>query len=284
MMETEIVHELSDKSTNVIYVPEHAVVHELIGFNTYAPSVADKKLVVVLGAHASVLLRGEKATLLFEAFSTINWYCGQSSQLTMMHDQDYTKVVYDSLRINFFLDRESRLDYSLLITGPIANKVEIDIALRGEGAQAMVRGAYLISQTQQIEVTTMQHHQAANTRSDVVIKGALQDAAQSCYRGTIFIAPEARGTVASQENKNMLMSNAARAQSIPALEVLNNDVQCSHGSAVGQFDQEQLFYAAARGLDEKRARRILIKGFFADLFSADESKKVLQERIDRQLF
>ena len=152
----------------------------------------------------------------------------------------------------------------------------IEAFLIGEGASISINSAYLLDETHILRLRTVQHHQAAHTSSTLMIKGLLRDSAQAHYHGTIRVEQDARGSVASQNNKNMLMSNNARAVSVPSLEVLTNEVQCFHGSASGRCDDEQLFYLQSRGIDKKQAHRLLLQAFFAGLF-VDQT---LNDKID----
>jgi Fe-S cluster assembly scaffold protein SufB len=165
----------------------------------------------------------------------------------------------------FYLERNAVLVAEILIVRSDAH-VTIDCVLRGQGAQATIAGAYSMHQSHKVQINTMQHHQAAHTRSTLVMRGVLRDSAHAQYHGLIRVDKDAHGSVASQENKNMLLSNNARAVSVPSLEVLTNDVQCFHGSATGRCDDEQLFYCATRGIDEKTAQQLLMHAFFAGLF------------------
>lgn len=169
------------------------------------------------------------------------------------------------LVLRFSLEAYATLTLNLLVANTSA-QIKIECILRGQGAQACVAGAYILSGTQQVKITTLQHHQAAHTTSTLVMKGALSDAAHCQYYGTIHVEKNAHNVNASQENKNMLLSNNARAVSIPNLEVLNNEVKCFHGSAIGKFDPQQLLYMATRGIDEKVAQQYLLRAFFADVF------------------
>lgn len=176
--------------------------------------------------------------------------------------------------IRFYVERNARLVVEMLMVST-AN-VHVECILQGEGADARIMGAYILDASHAGKITTVQEHAVANARSTLVMKGVLRDNAQAQYHGTIRVAQQARGTCASQENKNILLSNNARAVSVPSIEVLAHDVQCSHGSAVGRFDEEQLFYAAARGIDEKTAQKLLLQAFFADLFMDRELNEKVQ--------
>ena len=184
--------------------------------------------------------------------------------------------VNKSFSIIFYLNRYAQLDLELLVLNTDAD-IKITCVLEGEGAHASVRGAYSLAQSHKVNIETMLHHQAPHSTTKLLMKGVLYESAQSHYTGTIRIEQNASGVNASQENKNIVLSDNARAVSIPNLEVLNNEVKCFHGSAVGRFDDEQLFYAASRGIDEKRAQKILLAAFFADLFDGCFAKRLLSQ-------
>jgi Fe-S cluster assembly protein SufD len=177
--------------------------------------------------------------------------------------------------ICFYVERNAKLNVEMLITST-AN-VHVECILVGEGAEARITGAYMLNASQKTHISTLQHHIALRTSSTLLMKGLLRDSAQAQYHGTVRIEKDAHGSCASQENKNILLSNSARAVSVPSLEVLTHDVQCSHGSAIGRFDDEQLFYAASRGIDEKQAQYLLSTAFLADLFT-DE---ILQKKVSK---
>ena len=124
--------------------------------------------------------------------------------------------------------------------------------LDGPGATSRVTGAYFADGAQHLDYDTFQEHIAPNTTSDFAFKGALRDEATAVWRGMIRVEEDAQKTNAYQENRNLLLSPAAHADSIPGLEIMANDVRCTHGATVGQVDREQLFYLMARGLSAPR--------------------------------
>jgi len=262
----------------VLYVPRTISVNEIIDLPNmlpYAQSLLIEKIIIILEEGASTQI-GDIYHSSTEVgptiFRSIDCYLAPRAQLTMVHDQDCNSGQSIFSRTSFYLDKESILNYAIITTGSKVNKSWLDIMLQGSGAQAHVRGLYLLSGSQTIDITSAQMHQKSHTTSDLILKGIVHDQAHAVYRGTIFIDKQAHRTNASQENKNILLGDAARAHSIPNLEVLNHDVQCSHGSAVGQFDKEQLFYAQARGLKEQVAKKLLLEGFLSDLFSGFDEK------------
>ena len=191
----------------------------------------------------------------------------QQKQFTFICDKNSPD---SGLFLRFYVESYATLKVQLLINHTSA-QVSIECILRGQGAQADIRGAYILSQEHTVAITTFQHHEASNTSSTLLMKGALHGKAFAQYHGTIRVEKSAHGAYASQENKNILLSNAARAVSVPNLEVLNNDVKCFHGSAIGRFDKDQLLYAACRGIDEKSAERILLKAFFTDVVDDEKA-------------
>src|SRR6266545_945884 len=129
----------------------------------------------------------------------------------------------------------------------------------------------------------------SKTTSDFAFKGALRDTASVVWRGMIKVEKDAQRTNAYQENRNLLLSDEAHADSIPGLEIEANDVRCTHGATVGQVDRDQLFYLMARGLSRGEAERLIVRGFFTDLLSRIELEPVrealgeaLEARIPRR--
>jgi len=115
---------------------------------------------------------------------------------------------------------------------------------------------------QHLDHDTQQNHLAPNTTSDLLFKGALLDKSRSVWQGMIYVAPEATKTDGYQANRNLILSDQARADSIPGLEILTDDVRCTHGATVGKIDEEQIFYLESRGLPRIQAERLVVEGFF----------------------
>jgi Fe-S cluster assembly protein SufD len=212
--------------------------------------------------------------------STIQEYVvgeNQHSHYSFLIDLSSEALAKEDQHIRFYVDRNAKLNVEMLIASTA--HVHIECILRGEGADASIRGAYMVDMLDKVQLTTLQHHVVPHTQSALLMKGLLRDNAHAQYHGTVRIEKEAQGSCASQENKIILLSNNARAVSVPSLEVLTHDVRCSHGSAIGRFDEEQLFYAASRGIDEKRAQHLLSSAFLAGLFTDDMLKESVRNLI-----
>jgi Fe-S cluster assembly protein SufD len=172
------------------------------------------------------------------------------------------------------VERDAELDWIAGGFGSKKGKVRIQNDLAGEGAASRVTGAYFTDGDQHLDYDTFQEHIAPNTTSDFAFKGALRDTSTAVWRGMIRVEKDAQKTNAYQENRNLMLSPTTHAVPIPGLEILANDVRCTHGATVSRVDREELFYAMARGLSRGEAERLIVRGFFQDILDRIEFKAV----------
>ncbi len=172
------------------------------------------------------------------------------------------------------VERDAELDWVTGGFGSKKGKIRIQNDLAGPGATSRVTGAYFADGDQHLDYDTFQEHIAPHTTSDFAFKGALRDTATTVWRGMIRVERDAQKTNAYQENRNLLLSPKAHADSIPGLEILANDVRCTHGATLGQVDREQLFYLMSRGLSRAEAERLIVRGFFQDVLDRIELEPV----------
>ena len=170
--------------------------------------------------------------------------------------------------------RDAELDWVAGGFGSKKGKVRIENDLAGQGATSRVTGAYFADGDQHLDYDTLQAHLAPSTTSDFAFKGALRDHATAVWRGMIRVAEDAQKTNAYQENRNLLLSDQAHADSIPGLEIEANDVRCTHGATVSQVDRDELFYCMARGLSRGEAERLIVRGFYQEIFDRIEFEPV----------
>ncbi|MBI3831406.1 MAG: Fe-S cluster assembly protein SufD [Planctomycetes bacterium] len=152
--------------------------------------------------------------------------------------------------------------------------------------EAILYGLYYGLQAQQQHLTTYQRHIAPNCKSDLMYKGALNHASRACWRGMIRLEHGAQKTDAYQQNRTLLLSDDARVHSIPGLEILANDVRCTHGATAGQIDPTMLFYLLSRGISEFQARKMIMDGFFEEVilkFGLEEAIAPLRAKIDAKI-
>lgn len=163
--------------------------------------------------------------------------------------------------------RDSTLDTLNVNLGASISRVDLNARLLGPGANSDMLGLYFGDDDQHFDHNTSQDHVAPHARSDLLYKGALDDHSRAVFRGIIRVAPGAQHTDAYQTNRNMLLADEARADSLPNLEIEADDVKCSHGATVGQLDEESLFYLMSRGLPRERAERLVVLGFLGEVLS-----------------
>lgn len=165
-------------------------------------------------------------------------------------------------------------------------RLRVDTTLAGRGAHGDIFAGYFGAGSQLLDFRTFQDHSAPDTTSNLLFKGALGDQSASVYTGLIKIRPDARGSQAFQTNKNIKLSDEAWAESVPNLEIENNEVQCSHASTVGPVDREQRFYLESRGVPPGRAERLIVKGFFDEVVDAlpiGPFEDLVRDRLARKL-
>jgi Fe-S cluster assembly protein SufD len=161
--------------------------------------------------------------------------------------------------------RDASLHSSAVALGGDYARLRSESLLAGDSAESDLMAVYFGDHTQMLDFRTLQDHDAPNTRSDLLFKGAVEDQAHSVYSGLIRLRPSARKAVANQTNRNLVLTEGAGAESIPNLEIEANDVRCSHASAVGPIDEDQLYYLESRGVPPAEAERLIVFGFFDDV-------------------
>ena len=172
------------------------------------------------------------------------------------------------------VERDAELDWVTGGFGSKKGKVRIQNDLAGQGATSRVTGAYFTDGEQHLDYDTFQEHIAPSTTSDFAFKGALRDTSTAVWRGMIRVERDAQKTNAYQESRALMLSPDAHAVPIPGLEILANDVRCTHGATVGRVDRDQLFYLMARGLPRPEAERLIVRGFFEDVLARVELEPV----------
>jgi Fe-S cluster assembly protein SufD len=198
----------------------------------------------------------------------------QAAKVDYVSVQNLSRATWHFASHHARVERDAELDWVTGGFGSAKGKVRIQNDLAGPGATSRVTGAYFADGTQHLDYDTFQEHIAPSTTSDFAFKGALRDKARAVWRGMIRVEEGAQKTNAYQENRNLLLSKTAHADSIPGLEIMANDVRCTHGATLGQVDREQLFYLMTRGLTRSEAERLIVRGFFQDVLDRVELEPV----------
>jgi Fe-S cluster assembly protein SufD len=201
-------------------------------------------------------------------------FIGDGAKLEYVSIQNLSRETWHFASHRARVGRDAELDWVAGGFGSKKGKIRIENDLAGQGATSRVTGAYFADGAQHLDYDTLQAHLAPSTTSDFAFKGALRDKATAVWRGMIRVEKDAQKTNAYQENRNLLLSPDAHADSIPGLEIEANDVRCTHGATVSQVDRDELFYCMARGLSRGEAERLIVRGFYQEIFDRIELEPV----------
>ena len=210
---------------------------------------------------------------------------GQEATLHLATLQRWGSNVYHFGVERVRVARDARFHWTFAGLGGKLTKLDMEMHLDGEGSEAKFSGCYFGNETQHFDFHTFQNHLAGHSLSDLLFKGALRGRARMVYQGLIKVHKDAQRSDAYQANRNLILSDKARADSIPSLEIEANDVRCTHGATVGQVDEDQIFYLMARGLSRRDAERLIIAGFFEPVLEripAESLRALVTEAVERK--
>jgi Fe-S cluster assembly protein SufD len=254
-----------------VHVPDNKTVAlpiHLVRDGGPAVSHVFPRLLIVAGKNAEVTIIDEyiggpadSSSGMATSHGAVELFAGASSRVR------YLCLQRQSGGMNSYLTYRARIgNDAQIVTIPLAlganlSKQNFGVILNGKGSDSRMFGLAFGSQYQQFDNHTLHHHTAGPTTSNIDFKVVLADKATSAYTGLIRIDDSAKGCQAYQENRNLLLNPGTRAESIPELEILNDDVSCSHGATVGPIDPMQVFYLQSRGIDYDTAERLIVAGF-----------------------
>jgi Fe-S cluster assembly protein SufD len=267
-------HAAFHAASTILYVPPRVRIadplHVISGISEGGVDTAHVLVVLGEGAEATVLTEtaggGPAGSLGGLHCGGTEIVVGAGAFLRMVNLQNWNTGVWHFARQKAVVHAGGRLQWTLGALGSRLSQVAQDVALVGRGADAQVNGVMFTEGRQHLVYNTLQHHEAPSCRSDLLYKGALQDKSRLVWRGMIKVDKAAQKTDGYQRNDNLMLSNEARADSIPGLEIEADDVRCTHGATSGRVDAEQIFYAQARGLSADEAARLVVAGFFQQVF------------------
>ncbi len=165
-------------------------------------------------------------------------------------------------------------------------RVEPTVVCAGPGSDARALGLYFAGGDQHFEHRVIARHEAPQSYSNLLYKGAIQDHAHTVFFGNLIVPPGAPGTDAYQTNRNLVLNDGARADTIPFLEIETAEVKCSHAGAVGRVDDEHLFYLQSRGVPTPEAKRLIVMGFLQEVLemvSLEELRTELEAAVQEKL-
>ena len=264
-----VLNDAFSRAPLVVDVPDGAVVDGVIVVRHHAReagAASFPRLVVRVG-------RGAQATVLDSQHSggpalvvpVVELDVGQAGRLGYLNLQQHDPRAWQIAAHTARVDRDASLVAASVALGGGYARTRADTRLVGRGASGDLLSVYFGTGDQILDFRTYQDHAAPDTTSNLLYKGAVGDSARSVYTGMIRVRPEARGTNAFQTNRNLKLGDDAWAESVPNLEIENNDVRCSHASAVGPVDPDQVFYLESRGVPTPVAERLIVAGFFDEV-------------------
>ena len=228
---------------------------------------------------------GSKATLIESYTSSAKSFTNAAVQIFVDDNANLThyRVQKESAEAFHYgateatLGRGSVYNATSINLGGAISRHDIELKFTAEGSEAWVDGLYMINGTQHSDTHSIIDHTVPNCTSHQNYKGVLNDKSRAVFNGKVFVRENAHGTDAQQSNKNLLLSNEARVDTKPQLEIFNDDVKCAHGATVGQLEEEELFYLLTRGLPETLARNLLTYGFAEEIITKIGIEKIKAE-------
>lgn len=264
------LHDALGPATVVIEVAPGAVITEpvlVVSWVSTEGVAAFPHVVVRAGddSEVTVHVHHGSADVFALAVPTVEVIAGRAARVRVLELQDVGHQVWVLARQASRVDADATFVTGLVALGGDYARVAVDSALIGKGASGELLALSFGEGDQLHDLRTVERHVAPHTTSRMLVKGAVEDRSKAVYTGLIHIGKDARGSVAVQTNRNVKLSSGAWAESVPNLEIENNDVKCSHASAIGPVDEEQLFYLESRGVPTSVAERLVVLGFFEEV-------------------
>jgi Fe-S cluster assembly protein SufD len=265
------MHAIFVRGGTVLYVPRGVEIEA--PFRTFSRMSAEQR--TGFNHTLIVLEEGAKATLIEDYASVTSDTSNQAlyngcveiilrkgARLDYVNIQDWGRHTYNFTTERAKVGENATLHWVMGGVGSKFTKSLIESDMTGYHGTSLMSGVYFADSKQQFHYDTQQNHIAAHCVSDLLYKAALRDSARTVWRGNIRVFPNAQKTDAYQANRNLQLSHLSRADSIPGLEIEADDVRCTHGSTVGQIENEPMFYLESRGVPKDESRRLIVEGFF----------------------
>lgn len=243
--------------------------------------------VVTVGANASatIVIKHTGHAQLSELLSVI---VGPGARVKLVTLQLWDDDAVHLGQHDAVVGKDAQFTHIAITLGGKIVRLNSNVSYDGPGGEAQMLGLYFADAGQHLEHRTYVDHNTPNATSDVLYKGALQGKdARSVWIGDVLIRPEAKGIDTYELNRNLVLTEGARADSVPNLEIETGEIEgAGHASSTGRFDEEHLFYLMSRGIDEKTARRLVVRGFFNEVIQKidiEQIEEVLTEQIEEEL-
>lgn len=277
----------------VLYVPRRVSISEplysLMGL-AQAGAADFGHTLVILEDGASATLLEETSSLSSDVpglhVGAIELLVGQNAHLRFVQLQNWNEQTWHFAHQCGRVATNGTLQWTVAGIGARLAHIHQDVHLDGRGAAGEVNGVNFATGKQILSYYTQQTHNAENTRSDLLYKDVLQDRSRVIWRGMIRVEPVAQKTDGYQRNDSLMLSETARVDAIPGLEIEADDVRCTHGATAGQVDAEQVFYCMSRGISQSEAMNMIVEGFFHKVYDripVEAVRETLSHAVERKL-
>jgi len=274
----------------LLYVPENARIDlplEITGGPQTENSVLPVSGFIVLGEGASLTILSKQyssnqSAKISVATLNLRYYLGALADLRVLEIQKLDKNAWNFVDEEVRLGRQAKLEYLILDKGSALLRRRLDVVLEESGGSANITGIYTPGSKQDFVYDTQQNHLASNTASDLLFGGVIKGDAYSLWKGNIYVAEGTRGADGFQRNQNLLLDEEAHAESIPGLEIIADDVRCTHAVTLSNVDEEQLFFLQSRGIEKEEAEQLIVNGFLESV-TARIGDRFIQERMRAEL-
>ena len=242
----------------------------------------------VFGRTLVMVAEGAKATVIdryaspdmdapVQASSVVELFVADGGELEHVSYIGWGSGLRHHATIRAAAGKDARVRSVVVTLGGDVVRVEPTMYCRGTGSDARALGMYFATGDQHFEHRVISRHEAPQTYSNLLYKGAIQDTAHTVFFGNLVVPPGAPGTDAYQTNRNLILSDGARADTIPFLEIETAEVKCSHAGAIGRVDDEQVFYLMSRGVPELEAKHLIVYGFFQEVLDQISFEELREE-------
>lgn len=257
----------------LLFVPRNVEValpmHSLIAHSRNGVAEFSHTLIVLEDGASATLL--EETSSASESIAGLHVGCvelivGKNANLRYVQLQNWNQNSWHFAHQAGVVGSNASLQWTVVGLGSKLSHIHQDINLNGRAATAEVNGVTFASDRQKISYYTQQHHQAQGTHSDLLYKEVLRDDARVIWRGMIKVDAAAQQTDGYQRSDALMLSDHARCDSIPGLEIEADDVRCTHGATTGRVDEDQIFYCMSRGISRKEAMHMIVEGFFQQVY------------------
>ena len=291
------LHAINVKAGAVLYVPKGVEIKEPIAVYHWANK--EKGLIC---PHTLIIAEAQsKVSLIDVLASATQENIGLSISVSNIQAHPsanvYRKVIqnFNTKSLSFQLDsaiadRDTQLENIAINLGASKSRYENQIQINGSGAHATMYSLSVAEDTQEFDQRTFQTHNAPNSVSDLLYKNALFDTSRTIFSGLIQVEEGAQKTDAYQTNRNLLLDQRADANALPGLEILANDVKCSHGATTGNIDKDELFYMLSRGIPHRVSMQLIVLGFFEEIIEkigsdslAKNIRKLLEQKFSSKI-